>query len=187
MISAPRVCPCMIHKGQKSDDPVMNDVLEQVRNRNWTTVLGGGGRDDNADHDRPSWAFTVGLWHSFGYPELAICGPDRRELMYALKQGCLALEYEVSLHIGRVDHELAWPGIRVGRVDESWHGSPLMRIPAAFYAGGIPEYRQFVRADAKGIFPGVEGYAGTPDDQPDLALPWRDHPAGFWQNPETQA
>ncbi|MGI8330918.1 DUF4262 domain-containing protein [Actinomadura scrupuli] len=158
---------------------MVDRLLEKVRGHFWAISHEGG-------DGLPSWALTVGLWHTFGLPELLVCGQDRPGRTATLSQARLALDYGL-LQVGQVDREVAWPHVKVGRVDESWHGTGLMRTPSVFYAGALPEYRQLVWADGQGIFPGEEGHAGTPGGQPDLALPWGDHPAGAWRDLGGQA
>lgn len=174
MNAARTPCRCLIHQGLESGDQVVDRVLEKVRGHFWAISHEGG-------DGLPSWALTVGLWHTFGLPELLICGQERAGRIATLSQARLALDHEFLLQVGQVDREVAFPHIKVGRVDESWHQTDLLRTPSVFYAGMIPEYRQLIWADEQGIFPGEEGYAGMPGGQPDLALPWGDHPAGAWR------
>lgn len=166
-------CPCLIDKGEKSDDPTVDRLLERVRDVGWGIFHSRG---------RPVWALTVGLWHSFRYPDLLVCGQDRFGRTSILVQARVALSTG-PLQVDQVARAVADPFVMVVRVDESWHRTELMRIPFAFYGGEVPEYQQLICADALGFFPDEKGHAGTRGgDQPNLALRWDDHPAGVWRD-----
>jgi hypothetical protein len=49
-------------------------VVADVREYGWHCVLVGNGEGDHAAHDEPSFAYTVGLMHTYGHPELVLMG-----------------------------------------------------------------------------------------------------------------
>lgn len=68
----PRVdgCGCRLCAGEVQADPVDQECLDQVLEHGWRVMLVGAG---NAE-DQPAFAYTVGLPHRTGHPELVMTG-----------------------------------------------------------------------------------------------------------------
>ena len=66
-----RACSCHLCEPNGADDGCLdwrNDTAALVTEHGWSVVGIGSG------DDVPAWAFTVGLWHTLGSPEVAMFG-----------------------------------------------------------------------------------------------------------------
>ncbi|MGI8330917.1 DUF4262 domain-containing protein [Actinomadura scrupuli] len=151
----------------------MDGHVPTIMDEGWTVV-------DNGDSGRPSWSYTVGLWHHQGWPELVICGMDSDWRATLLGQAVLAMEHKQGWS-GDVDLELGLLFIKLTEVDPGWGATRLLEQSAAFYRSDVPPHCQLVWTDADGNFPGDNGFdEKLLEAQPDLAVPWPDHRPGVW-------
>ncbi|WP_141578163.1 DUF4262 domain-containing protein [Actinomadura sp. WMMA1423] len=163
-------CACLIHQRNQTGDPDVDVLVTWVNEGRWTMT----------GDDLRAWSCTVGQWHTFRSPEFVICGLSRGERRHILVKAVIAMEYGLP-KLGEVDTQLTSLKVKTVRVHQSWYGSPLLRIPRAFYGGELPEYRQLIWAEGAEGFPGDEGFdAGLLERQPDLAIPLPDHPKCVW-------
>ena len=133
------------------------------------------------DEQWPSWAYSIGLWHTFRVPELAIF--------------CLSLPNMAAIinEIGRriADGATIAPddGIdgvspctfTIRPVHESWRATSLFVVSDTVYGYLRPSYLQVVWPDRLGVLPWELGFEARFNDlQPLLWLPRDDHPPGAW-------
>ncbi|GAB3280094.1 hypothetical protein GCM10027589_06960 [Actinocorallia lasiicapitis] len=112
-----------------------------MREHGWSVV---GVREE------PAWAFTVGLWHSFGVPELAMFGLPVTDLQFVLDE--VAGARDGALPVER------------RTVDEDWRG--LFGWLDGFYGRAVPVTQ--VR------------WPGGDELQPELWVPRAEHPPNMW-------
>jgi hypothetical protein len=173
--SACRCVICHDYGDRGEADHLDVRTVEQVEEHGWSVVM------VPADEEGPGFAYTIGLWHTHGAPELAVFGLDIRtmhELLNAL--GCEGAAGDTL----RSDTE------RHGIIEER----PLflktadLRWYREFFGRAISFYRrppfpvlQVVWPDPAGRFlwqPGTdERYQ---ESQPQLWLDPAEHPAGVW-------
>ena len=132
----------------------------------------------------PPWAFSVGLWHSLGSPEVAIFGlrnPDMQQWINTLagqvKAG-QALEVGDALRYGVLPNEFP---VMLRSVHRSWYPS-LFGTALHFYNHRPPlPFVQIVWPDRDGRFPWEqEAGENCRANQPHLWLPVADHPRSPW-------
>lgn len=180
MTAAPQTCRCVIcHDYGDRDqlDAIDRVTIGHVGEHGWSVL------QIPEDQDGPGWAFTIGLWHTHGCPELAIFGLDIDTM-----KDCLNV-------LGRQAAD-GWPP-DVEREEERGHvidGDPVMfrvidpRWYKAFFGTAIAFYRrpplpftQVLWGDREGRFPGDPACdPAVGDRQPSLWLPPDRHPPGVW-------
>ncbi|GAA3011852.1 DUF4262 domain-containing protein [Actinokineospora diospyrosa] len=137
-----------------------------------------------ADDISAGWAFTVGLWHSYRSPEIAVFG--------------LSVETSIA-HLNVIGERVAAglalaPGdqlpetlkgdylVTLKPVDPSWH-EDFFGTASGFYRA-TPEvpFLQVTWPDREGRFPDEQEFAqGIAHLQPHLWLPRDEHPVGPWR------
>lgn len=165
-------CACGICSGVEPADESDGNRVQQVRDHGWSVV---GVLGTAAD-----FAYTVGLQHSFGRPEVAVFGLDAEDMLEWLNS-C-------------VDHALdrGWPpdgepftgvldGARVQlrTMHPSWDDS-LFGTAERFYGRPVP-VRQLVWPDRNGNWPWEAGASHACRAQPRGWLPVAEHPPGGWR------
>jgi hypothetical protein len=164
-------CECRVCVGEQPGHDEWVD--EHVVKTGWA-VCGAFG-----DH---LYAHTVGLWHSFRLPEIAMFGlswPDIGSWLNAA----------VGVHRERVvilDDE-PFEGVIKGfpvmlrHLDPSWI-EPLFVTLGCFYRGLVPPVRQLVWPDRNGLWPWEDGASrGCREDQPRGWQPVSTHLDGPWR------
>ncbi|MFJ9692165.1 DUF4262 domain-containing protein [Kitasatospora sp. NPDC101183] len=180
--SSPAPCPCVIC------DPAASATLRarwalrrawgketaHVREYGWHVVgVGGGG-------EVPDWAFSVGLWHSYRLPEIAMVGLETEDTMRWINTAAALLRDGAPSAPGTLlegvidDYE-----VTCQPVDDSWY-LPLFGTAAGFYRREPVPFVQLVWPDREHRWP--EDPAASPGcrAQPRLHLPVADHPRGVW-------
>lgn len=164
-------CPCLIC----AEDPGGRDtgIVDTIREHGWSALRVEGGI---------SFAYTVGLWHTFRRPEIAMFGLDGEGMQHWLN-ACVAL--------GR---EQGWPeqgdpfeGVLAGfatqlrPVDDSWRDA-LFGTAHRFYRGFAVPVLQLVWPDRDGHWPWEEQATASSRNRQAFAwLPVAEHPAGAWR------
>lgn len=176
-------CACLVCRdhGRKGLDAVDRELVKDVRRLGWGVIM------IPEDDISAGWAFTVGLWHSFQVPEVAMFGLDTDVLHPVLNAvGELVREGRAPAAGDRVE-EVLGGGYRVlfADVHADW--------PKTFFGTALGFYRdteglRFVQClwpDKAGKFPGEDGFAeGLADLQPHLWLDRARHPEGPWTAPD---
>jgi hypothetical protein len=131
------------------------------------------------DDEMPGWAYSVGLWHSYRHPEIAIFGlpPNRYGFVNVIGD---AIRDGRRLEPGQpIEGVVAGYGLQVRRVQEKW--SEMFAQGQSFYRSPGLNVLQLVWPDPEGKFPWEAGFAERFQDlQPMLWLHPDDHPPGAW-------
>lgn len=141
-------------------DDYARDIGWHVQSHGWSVVA------LPAEHELPGWAYTVGLWHTLGAPEVCMFGLRVRDMHTWLNAVGDRVRSGLALSAGQVlDDVLA--GAVVRPVHPSWHAD-LFAFGLDFYRGAPPPVLQLVWRDSPA------------DAQPALWLPKDDHPPNLW-------
>ncbi|WP_432846100.1 DUF4262 domain-containing protein [Amycolatopsis sp. CA-161197] len=173
-------CKCMVcldYGDRDRLDSVDAGLFEHIADPGWGLLA------IPEDEVSAGWTFTVGLWHSFRVPELAVVGlepgPGMRllnligEQVAAGRRPAAGAELDDVLESGR---------LALRPVDEGWHGV-FFGTAQGFYRATRPVVRflQVLWPDREGRFPEQDEFA--PDlalRQPQLWLDPHRHPKGPW-------
>jgi uncharacterized protein DUF4262 len=145
-----RCLGCQDYGDRHRLDNVDARLVESLRDPGWGVVM------IPADETSPGWAFTVGLWHSWRVPEIAMFGMDPEVMMGYLNTvaaGGELTDFPTEL----MDVDLAWHKIFFGTALSFYRATP-----------GVA-FRQLLWASP-----------GRPHLQPHLWRPPDQHPRGPW-------
>ena len=163
-----RECHCQLCGTVSSGDTpvpvglVADPVADAVARRGWSVV------SVPAEGRRPAYAFTVGLWHSFGSAETAVFGRDEAEMAGWLDMVGAEIGAGRVLHPGsgapeppedRPAGDFLGPlGAYPRPALASWHRH-LFGAALAFYRGQPVPMLQLVWPDDRGVLPWEPGCA----------------------------
>jgi len=166
--------PSALEADEPSPD-YMSRILSQVSSTGWA-VPGVSG-----DGTAPPWAYSIGLWASYGHPDLAAFGRPLGQLAVIVKRLCQRVADEDSLSLGdELDH-VCPSRLAIREVDDSWRLTSLFHCSDEFHGYIRPPIYQVVWADRDGNFPWELRFEPTlAGVQPMLWLPLDDHPPGPW-------
>lgn len=133
-------------------------------------------------HDRgPSWACSVGLWHSFRAPELAVFGLPLDTMAGIINALGGHVAAGIRFEAGDRLDGVCPCSLQLCPVDPSWRLTSMFAISNAVYGLIRPPCFQVAWPDRDGRFPWEPGFepalAGC---QPLLWLPRDDSPPGRW-------
>ncbi|KOV63670.1 DUF4262 domain-containing protein [Streptomyces sp. MMG1121] len=178
MSRAPFACRCVLchdYGDRDAADRADLGIIENVRRHGWHVVM------VPEDEIGPGFAYTIGLSHTHGVPELALFGLDvhtMHRMLNALGDRAAA----GAVPADGQEHEGIAEGRRVAlrNVDLRWYRTFFGRA-IRFYRRPPFPVLQVTWPDAQGRFHGEEG-AGDEhrESQPQLWLPPDEHPAGVW-------
>jgi Domain of unknown function (DUF4262) len=153
----------------------MQWILSQVSASGWAVpgVHGGG--------IAPPWAYSIGLWATFGHPDLAAFGRPLDQLAVIVKSLCRRVADDEAVSAGDVLDDVCPGMLAIRAIHDSWRMTPLFHASDQFHGYIRPPIYQVAWADADGNFPGDLRYdPALADAQPMLWLPVDDHPPGPW-------
>src|SRR5215472_14012963 len=106
----------------EADEPspdYMSRILSQVSSRGWAVpgVLG----DDAA----PPWAYSIGLWASYGHPDLAAFGRPLSQLAAIIRPLCMRVADDEGFTIGDEISDVFPARLAIRDVDDSWRMTPM--------------------------------------------------------------
>jgi hypothetical protein len=170
-VFTPASCSCLIC--HPDPDSRAASTVETVSRHGWTVVWVAGNLD---------FAYTVGLYHTFGQPEQVMFGLEGESMQHWLN---------ASVEIGR-DKGWRQPGepfngvlegfeTQLRDVHPSWYRA-LFGPMLGFYRGIAIPVRQLVWPDRAGRWPWQED--ATPSSRNRQAQAWRpvaEHPEGPWR------
>jgi hypothetical protein len=171
-------CPACAREAGGPDpgpDAYMQGILSQVSSCGWAVpgVLGDG--------DAPPWAYSVGLWASYGHPDLAAFGRPLSQLAAIIRPLCTRAADDEGFDIGDEISDAFPARLAIRDVHDSWRVASMFLASDQFHGYIRPPIRQVVWADSDGNFPWDMRYEpGLADAQPMLWLPVADHPPGTW-------
>ncbi|MFC5750461.1 DUF4262 domain-containing protein [Actinomadura rugatobispora] len=169
-------CRCLLcHDYGDEIEPMTAQTIAQIHEHGWQVMM------IPTDDVGPGWAFTIGLWHTHGIPELAMFGLD----IYDMKDGLNGLAERAlkgrPVKAGQLRHEVIdnHP-VMLKAVDLRWYrtffGSAIM-----FYRRPPFPLLQVVWPDHDGFFPWQpESDVPYRRLQPQLWLTPTAHPKGVW-------
>jgi hypothetical protein len=172
-----KLCPCPLCIPGAPEaylEEVWSGEVRHIREHGWHVVGIGG-------DDMPDWVFTVGLWHSYRVPEVAMFGLEVGDLM------CWANAAGARLRDGAApDADSLLTGVVEGlplmikTVDPSWH-KPLFGTAVGYYQRTPVPFVQLVWPDRDGNWPwDQDATRRCREYQPRLWLPVDAHPTGVW-------
>ncbi|HEV7650524.1 MAG TPA: DUF4262 domain-containing protein [Actinophytocola sp.] len=145
----------------------------QVQEHGWSVVAVA------PEDELPGWAYTVGLRHTLGAPEVCMFGLRGRDMHVWLNAIGQQVRAGQPLRADEARHGVldGFP-LTVRPVHPSWD---LFELAPDFYRGAAPPMMQLIWPDRHGVFPWQAG-AGERcrAHQPWLWLPKDDHPPGPW-------
>ncbi|MER6146060.1 DUF4262 domain-containing protein [Streptomyces sparsogenes] len=150
-------------------------TVEQVEEHGWSVVM------VPTDDEGPGFAYTIGLWRTYGVPELAMFGLDI-ETMHVLlnalgRKAAAGTVWESGTECHSVIKDRP---VILKAADLRWYRSFFGRA-ISFYRRPPFPVLQVVWPDSKGRF---LWQAGTDEQnqqsQPQLWLKPAEHPAGVW-------
>ncbi|MER7584525.1 DUF4262 domain-containing protein [Kitasatospora sp. NPDC097691] len=178
MTGDPFQCRCVLchDYGDRDDaDHVERTIIGNVQEHGWHVVM------VPEDEIGPGFAYTIGLAHTHGTPELAMFGLDVH-LMHRMlntlgdKAASGTVLADGQEHQGVVRDRAV--GLR--RVDLRWYRTFFGRA-IGFYRHPPLPVLQVAWPDANGRFHWAEHIGqGHRDSQPQLWLPPDEHPVGVW-------
>lgn len=155
-------------------------TVEQVEAHGWSVIMVPAGDEG------PGFAYTIGLWHTHGVPELAMFGLDIQTMHVLLNALGRKAAAGVVLENGTERRDiLEGRPVILKAVDLRWYRE--------FFGGAISFYQrppfpvlQAVWPDADGRFlwqPGADKQ--YQQSQPQLWVKPTEHPPGIWTAPAT--
>ncbi|MFM9632592.1 DUF4262 domain-containing protein [Streptomyces galilaeus] len=170
----PALCHCIVCQDIEELDPRVQSTVDVIEQHGWQVTMVPVGRNE-----APGWAYTIGLWHQYRIPELAMFGLDIH-LMQTLLNGLARRAVEGhALKADQERHDVANVPIMLKAVDYRWY--------KAFFGTAIGYYRrppfpflQVVWPSRDGAFPWQPGGEDLLDRQPQLALRPEEHRVGVW-------
>jgi len=134
-----------------------------------------------SDDEGPAWAYSVGIWHTHGGPELVMCGAPVENMGGIINLIGQRIARGMPVEAGDQLDDIGAHTLAVRPVHQSWRMTSMFTISDCFYGYVRPLYLQIAWPDRKGRFPWEPGFdAEFDDDQPMLWLPRDDHPPGAW-------
>lgn len=173
-----RECHCVLCEppdDQGSWDGAQREFATVVADRGWTVLA------VDAVGSTPAWVFTLGLWHTFGHPDLAMFGllrPDMEAWLDTMVEQVQAGEFLVpdEARSGVLPNHpvIARP------IDPSWYEDLLWFAP--WFGQRLPmPYLQLVWPDRYGHFPwDEEAGQRCRTHQPQSWIPMDEHATGHW-------
>ena len=167
----PSSCTCLICHPDPAGTG--STTVETVQQHGWLVLWVAGSFD---------FAYTVGLWHSFGQPEI---------VMFGLEGDGMQIWLNACVDLGR---ERGWPAVnepfhgvldgfetQFRDVDPSWNRA-LFGTALGFYRGTAVPFRQLVWPDRNGEWPWDDKATVSSRTRQAFAwLPVDEHPPGAWR------
>jgi hypothetical protein len=161
-----------------ADSTYMQWILTQVGSTGWA-VPGVPGDDST-----PPWAYSIGLWASYGHPDIAIFGRRLTQLAVIAKTLCQRVADEDFLSAGDEIDDVCTSRLAIREVHPSWRLTALFHASDQFHGYIRPPMFQVAWADQDGNLPWEQRFEPALENaQPKLWLPVDDHPPGPWTRP----
>ncbi len=188
-------CGCHICRPDASYDAVDRRTIDTVLEHGWQVIMvaAGAGCDD-PDHQEhsvddlvdpgPAFAYTVGLGHRLGHPEILMSGLDQRLMHRALNDVARRIMNGRRLAVGDVlEDVLAGAPVAIERVAEDRLGETVTW--SGWFHRRKPEALAIVWPDRTGVFAWQPGAAQTLDElQPhEWRVPF-EHGGGLAADPD---
>ena len=133
------------------------------------------------DEQCPSWAYSIGLRHTYGVPELALFGLSLPNMAAIINEIGRLIADGTEVKAGDQIDGVSPCTFTVRPVHDSWRSTSLFTTSDTIYGYLRPSYLQVFWPDRQGILPWEPGFEpGFDGLQPLLWLPRDDHPPGAW-------
>ncbi len=157
------------------DSTYMQWILTQVGSAGWA-VPGVPG-----DGTTPPWAYSIGLWASYGHPDIAVFGRPLTQLAVIAKALCKRVADEDFLSAGDEIDDVCRNRLAMRDIHPSWRLTTLFHASDQFHGYIRPPMFQVAWADRDGNLPWEQRFEPMlANAQPMLWLPVDDHPPGPW-------
>ncbi len=158
-----------------ADSTYMQWILAQVGSAGWA-VPGVPG-----DGSTPPWAYSIGLWASYGHPDIAVFGRPLTHLAVIAKTLCKRVADEDFLSAGAEIDDVCRSRLAMRDIHPSWRLTTLFHASDQFHGYIRPPMFQVAWADRDGNLPWERRFEpALANAQPMLWLPIDDHPPGPW-------
>ncbi|MGW5689051.1 DUF4262 domain-containing protein [Nonomuraea sp. NPDC003754] len=168
-------CHCVLCNDPGELDRRAQLTIEKVQEHGWQVVM--------IPHDEhgPGWAFTIGLWHHYRSPELAMFGLDIHDMQTCLNALGDKVAAGLTLEAGQEWHDIVdRHPVALKAVDHRWHRA-FFGTAIDFYQRPPFPFLQVVWPAPDGVFPWQpEGDDRYRDHQPHLWLRPDEHLPGVW-------
>jgi|SRR5579859_922220 len=163
-MSEPPPCRCRLHKSLGDEagwDDNDRNLVSDVRSRGWSVCIISDGQP------HPAWAFSVGIWHTFRKPELAMfsLGPQDMGMWINLIGEQIRFGRTFDLDEPASGVLNGFP-VRLRLADESWYRG-FFGYGLWFYQDLFP-LAQVIWPDRQGKFPWEPGSGELCRTQPPL-------------------
>ncbi|MBU2667469.1 DUF4262 domain-containing protein [Actinoplanes bogorensis] len=178
LIDPDRDCHCHLCAPNSEDDGCLDwrdGTARLVTEHGWSVVAIDG------HDDVPPWVFTVGLWHTYGSPEVAMFGLGRTDMQAWVNRLGSQIKNGRPLRLDRpVDDVLDGFPLAARPVQPAWY-SRLFESAVNFYQQPPLPIVQLVWPDRHGHFPWQEGSGDNcRADQPSLWVTPESHEPSIW-------
>ena len=148
----------------------MQWILSQVSANGWAVpgVLGSTAA--------LPWAYSIGLWATFGHPDLAAFGRPLNQLAVIVKSLCLRIADDEVVSAGDEVDDVCPTRLAIRAIHDSWRMTPLFHASDQFHGYIRPPIYQVAWADADGNFPGDLRYGPRARRRPAHAVASRGRP-----------
>jgi Domain of unknown function (DUF4262) len=173
---------CELAASDHGPDAYLNTITGHIRRIGWAIQGVPGARQ------RPAWAYSVGIWHTFRGPEFSVFGLSLYTMAAIINVLGRRIADGAAIAPGdRLDDVSRCP-FMIRPVHESWRATSLFAVSDTIYGYLRPSYLQIVWPDLTGRWPWERGFdARFGDLQPLLWLPRDDHPPGTWTRVDSRA
>jgi hypothetical protein len=174
-----RECHCRICEqapGDRAWDEGDRKLVADVQRHGWGVI------GIQAEEWRPGWAFTVGLWHTFGVPELAMFGLQVRDMQTWLNEiGEQVRNGQAPMPNELREEILEGFPVTFRGAESSWY-QRLFGWAIWFYRKPPLPVVEVIWPDTQGRFPWqAEAGLRCRHHQPRLWTPFAEQPIGVWR------
>ncbi len=148
----PPPCSCRIEDPEGTGADVDNDrrLISDVRERGWSVCVVADAPD------QPAWAYSVGLWHTFRVPDLAMFGLLPLDMGKWINLVGELIRTGAKFRLDEPVHGILSGFPMLWRLaEESWYPQ-LFGYGTWFYQGWFP-VAQMIWPDRQGKFPWEDG------------------------------
>ena len=129
----------------------------------------------------PSWAYSIGIWHTFRGPEFSIFGLSLYNMAAIINVLGRRIAGGGAITPGDEIDDVSRCPFVIRPVHESWRATSLFAVSNTIYGYLRPACLQIVWPDLKGRWPWERGFdTRFASRQPMLWLHRDDHPPGAW-------
>lgn len=170
-------CHCVLHEPPANSDwdPSIRKLAADVVRHGWGVI------GIKADDRRPGWAFTVGLWHTFRSPEVAMFGVEVDDMQLCLND--VGAQIRAGDRLGPEELRggiLEDTAVTFRPVHHDWYRQYFTHALWFTQRAPLPVV-QLVWPDQKGRFPWeTDCDPRCRYQQPQLWLARNKHPIGLW-------